>query len=170
MPRHTLRRRYSYRRPLKTQKYSSETVTQVGQVTLEPNPANATTVAVPIVAPTSVGGMRKVKNFTIRFQCGYTAQFQIALVYVPEGTSPSNIAVSSNNNIVNVYEPNQNVIAAGICTTGQNNATSILRTRLARNLNSGDSIFVVIRQLSAQSISSATTADCYIMVNYAITY
>lgn len=170
MPRHSSRRRYNYRRPLKTQKYSSETVTQVGTIALQQNAANAPTIAVPIVTPTNIGGMRKVKNFTLRFQSGVSCQYQIALVYVPEGTNASNIQISNNNNVVSVYEPNQNVIIAGIVTTGIDNATSVLRTRLARNLNSGDSVYLAIRQLNSFTALPAQEAQVFAMVNFAITY
>lgn len=169
--RRTSRRGYS--RPLKTIKYSNETTSFAENVTF-PN-GNDQFNAV-IVSAVNSQGMRKAKNFTIKLTCATNAPIVWALVYVPQGQNPSTMGVGSSTNPVSLYEPNQNVIMAGTLPVtmtpsgGTGTTTSfspqISRTRLARNLNSGDSIYLVCRGLwDAEFVAQMT-----VMVNYAITY
>ena len=100
------------------------------------------------------------------------------LVYVPEGTSPS---VPSFNAVAEpeeyptdsaplqaVYKPDQNVIMskiANITTTG--NLT--MRNRLARNINSGDMVGVVLSVFKNPS-GLSQTMSAIVSANYAVTY
>lgn len=150
-------RRYRPRRALKTARYSNETVPMTQGVLLTSQTAenvitdyfnNENNIAVEVVGATTAQGMRKVKNFTLNMvivgstasgiyavQNNFLAPVYWALVYVPQGQDVSDVTPGG----VSLYEPNQNVIMSGILQPNDNVITK--RTRLARNLNSGDKIY-----------------------------
>ena len=163
------RRRSSRRKPYKVVKYSNET--QNFQVTYTPpQQADQQVIyekACVFVEPLGAQGMRKVKNFTIQLLTTYTKPLIWALVYVPQGTNPSSLDFEKNvvyESPQSLYEPNQNVILSGVTIDGSSQQT--WRTRLARNLNSGDGIALV---LSTQvKVTEAFGISC--TVNYSIIY
>lgn len=127
-----------------------------------------------VVPATSVAGMRKVKNFTVTItgQEGGTAvnyPTYWLLVYVPEGQNAAAPTLGYGT-AGSIYEPNQNVIMSGVVNF---NDTSVVRTRnrLARNLNDGDSIQLLIVTYPTQT-GTATTPDKIfgMTINYAITF
>ena len=172
MPRRYRRRRYAIARPVKTAKYSNETyasaaITQFLTANIY--------YAVPI-AEANVLGTRKVKNFTLTLasKAANAADehqpFLFALVFLPEGTSPSIInfgtSVDQTTHAVtslSLYEPNQNVIMSGIVDSTQ---VYRFKTRLARNLNSGDKIILAFRPLGNWSAAGLL---CYTL-NYALSF
>lgn len=115
-----------------------------------------------IVDSTTLQGMRKVKhimcNLTITGSTGSDAINPLywAIVYVPQGTSVG--ALNLNNSL---YEPNQYVMNCGVIdpSAGPIRFTS----PVARNLNSGDKIELVVGKTSA---SAATYSGVF---KYAIT-
>ncbi len=179
--------RRSYGRPVKTVKYSNETsqlrsvfLTDTGSVA---NPMNQAVVAIP---PADIQGLRKAKNFTLRLQYQIRGSFNQpnvapiywALVYVPEGQTAQNINIAGSQSVgqdpmapVSFYEPNQNVIMSGVITPDQPVQTN--RTRLARNLNSGDTIQLVYHWFTNGNGASGTTdvveRQVVANLNYAIT-
>lgn len=164
-------RRRRYRSNVKKAKYENQTNT-VGTNWALAN-ANAG-VALNIIPSTDVSGTRKVKNFELQFQ--YEKQLcpvAYALVYVPEGTNPNaleltTLSVDPTQPPTSLYEPNQNVIMSGILPI-ESQAITKFRTRLARNLNSGDSIYLVLRHsvnITGQGEPGAVIAQC----NFAICY
>lgn len=186
-------RRRSYRRRYKVAKYSSENYSNFGIFNYNDISPNDGTSAgsikksyygpppLAIISSTNISGMRKVKNFTIElnpaFQAATTAQGSLdpinvpyvwALIYVPEGQDPSPNFANSGVGGGSLYEPNQNVIISG---TGLTN-TPLPRkvTRLARNLNSGDRIYFVMR-LSVEPYNiAASRLTISLGANYAICY
>lgn len=170
MPRRYRRRRYALSRPVKTAKYSNETFAALASVN--------TTLATPLdyycllSESTPVLGTRKAKNFTLTLVTNSPVPFFFALVYVPEGTSPGllNAGTSIDTSGVlisaSMYEPNQNVIMSG-SFGGPNSTIERYKTRLARNLNSGDSIMLVLKNLDQGEDDNAQVA---IQLNYAISY
>lgn len=115
-----------------------------------------------VVGPAQIQGVRKVKNFTVTVP-GLTGVEGIwALVYVPEGLTMSQFNLPSGDDPKSLYEPNQNVIMAGRTS----NVTQVVRSRLARNLGSGDAIYLGI------IVDKAPTAQVltYIVVSYAIKF
>lgn len=166
MPRRYRRRRYAITRPVKTAKYSNETYSALGIV-------DASRIAdsyVLLSASTPVLGTRKAKNFTLTIVTDSDVPFFFALVFVPQGTEPGSLTASSSVDegvllASSLYEPNQNVIISG-SFGGPNSAVERFKTRLARNLNSGDSIVLIFKNLVIG------TADTHvaIMCNYAISY
>lgn len=96
-----------------------------------------------VVPSTNIGGMRKVKHLTI--SVGGISGTGVdegscfwALVYVPQGTQPSLMSLVGSS----MYEPNQFVMNCGVfdLSAGPTRITS----RLSRNLNSGDSIYLLL--------------------------
>ena len=89
------------------------------------------------------------------------------LAYVPEDQKPQAINRGSSTGAVSLYEPNQNVIMSGYITPNYNTMQTF-GTRLARNLNSGDTIQIIIAPAAA---TDAVTSELIgISLNYAITY
>ena len=162
MPRRV--RRAASRRTYKVQKYSNETVSYT--VNLEKN-AGAKVSASYIVVPSStIFGVRKTKNYTMYIDvCSHDnapATLCWALVFVPSGQNPGDVNFSGPN-VTAYYEPNQNVIAAGIAT---NKELVRVKTRLARNLSSGDYIALIL----CAPPNSQYTADVTFTCNYAIAF
>lgn len=127
----------------------------------------ATTSAVQIVAPALTEGMRKVKNITVSLVTsdltkGGTAEIFWALVYVPEGTSPGALNITAS--AVSLYEPNQYVMNCGISDPDAGPIRFF--TPLARNLNSGDAIYLLVNTLS----SFTSTPKVIGTARYAISY
>ena len=167
MPRRYRRRRYALTRPVKTAKYSNETFAAIQQV----DTTSSADWFVLLSSASPVLGTRKAKNFTLTLVTSSPVPFFFALVYVPEGTNPSGLNAGSTveQNVLisaSLYEPNQNVIMSG-SFGGPNSTVERYKTRLARNLNSGDSIFLVFHNLVPGDSASENVA---VQCNYAISY
>lgn len=184
MPRRYRRRhRYTVARPLKTTKYSSETYCSQFNIVNNQGVQGSHGLFVLPVIPNAIGGVlgtRKAKNFTLRLcseptlyddqtnQSFDRARVAFALVFVPEGTNPSNIQFGAGNQAASLYEPNQNVIISGIIDSNQ---TYSFKTRLARNLNAGDNIALVLGDLTAlQTTGDSTNTPVTMSCNYAISF
>lgn len=146
MPRRYRRRNYKLTRPVKITKYSNETFASAAIKTFLNNQVYYS----PCIPATQILGTRKVKNFTLTLAHSGTPTMTdnilfFALIYVPEGTTPNQIHFGStwdqqNPTILSTtsfYEPNQNIILQGFIDSHQ---VYRFKTRLARNLNSGDMI------------------------------
>ena len=166
MPRHRSRRGY-YKL---AKRYSNETFTAEGSVVAGPAPPPLNIV---LTKSTDILGTRKAKNFTLSLLTNSNVPLVFALVFVPEGTIPSSIAVGNEIEgdspkyllSASTYNPNQNVILTGI-VGGQSSTVERFKTRLARNLNSGDRIILVIQPLGA----SEEDYNILACLNYAIAY
>ena len=165
MPRRHRSRRSIYR-PLKTAKYSNETFAfAISRAFQEGQPSY-----VIVTAAAATLGTRKAKNFTLNFASSSSVPFFYCLVFVPEGTAPGPITAGSTvvDQTVNAaafYNPNQNVIMSGVCLGG---AAGIIRakTRLARNLNSGDKLVLIFQP----TITYEGNIQFLGTINYAISY
>ena len=153
MPRYHRRRSYRGSRD----KYSVEQ-TAINVSLSDP----ATTVSSVVVPPSDIQGMRKVKHLMIHMQSGSTSFDGVwwALVYVPAGTTPSVLNITTGQPL---YEPNQFVLNCGVFdfTSGPVRVS----TPLSRNLNSGDAIVLLTRQAT----TSTTAQNIHCVVRYAIT-
>lgn len=160
------RRSYRLTRAIKPVKYSNETYTFASSVTLAPN----TTYPAAFIPSTNIQGTRKLKNFTLSFNTTIDTPLLFAIVYVPEGTQPSdlNFGGIAEGDLVpsTLYEPNQNVIMSGTLG-GPNYSVGRYKSRLARNLNSGDQIFLVIRSVDN---TNSVTGDLTVLLNFAIAF
>ena len=170
----------------RTAKYSNETMCVNAQTTVEKDGGDLIQAPITVVPATTVLGNRKVKNFTLKFNSMYSIDTIIGiLAYVPEGTTFSTPTVTGS--VQSLYEPNQNVIATFVippnCTRdSQGNVTSIassipitVSNRLARNLNTGDSIqiaFVTPNGVQAGDGAGSNPLPVIISgtVNYSIKY
>ena len=118
-----------------------------------------------IVAALNTQGTRTVGNFTITIPIGAETPVETywALVYVPQGTSASNLFGSNGNSEGSLYEPNQFVLASGI---SDNSAGPIrIRSRMQRKLHSGDNISLVIGHTAG-----ATQPPMRALISYSIKY
>lgn len=149
------------RRPVKSVKYSNETTAlNLTQTVPADQPKSLEAV---VISPLNSQGTRKVKNFTLSLATNFEFGVYFALVYVPQGTEAPDFVVVRNE-IKSLYEPNQNVIMSGIF----NHSSPIrIRSRLARNLNSGDSVSLL---LFVESLNQQHELVVQGNLNYAICY
>ena len=138
-------------------KYSVEQ--QAGSLTV-PASQQGYTVVVP---DTAIQGMRKVKHLTVSVAANEGTETTNAwafwaLVYVPQGTTPSALSLTGTTGM---YEPNQFVMNCGVVdfSAGPVRFTS----PVSRNLNSGDKIVLILAN------SSTYNATYHYVVRYAIT-
>ena len=114
-----------------------------------------------IVPQTGVEGMRKVKHITITGAANVTSGIGAlywALVYVPEGYNVNQLNLTGG---ASLYEPNQNVMSCGVFDF--EGGPLRIHCPLARNLNSGDHIFLVVAN------TSTSTFTLYSTIQYSIT-
>lgn len=176
------------KRAIKRVKYSNETFANAVTVTALPSSSDlvGNNYWIPVITPSNVSGMRKAKNFTINLSCipAFTAGgvkipiiVSAMLVYVPEGTAPNApnfnflpepVSFPTPATLQAMYKPDQNVIMSKIANiTETGNIT--MRNRLARNLNSGDSVGVLLTVFKSINDESQSIA-CVVSANYAVTY
>lgn len=171
------RRSYYKRSYAPRKKYSNETSSFS-------NTASATGENISVNVPLLVNsdhpmqGMRKIKNLKLSLNFSeihssvteeYTKNpIYWALVYVPQGTQPQ--ALNVTDAAASFYEPNQNVIMQGIQTS--DNETKTYSTRLARNLNSGDSIYLCVASKYLHTITAEEVIQTVVsaLLNYAVTF
>lgn len=173
-------RRYSRRSyPVRRQKYSSESMSAVIPLN---QLSNFNTIAYDLVPVVSTGGARKIKNLSLRVINVTSALLSFAVVYLPEGVAPRELTVPNLGppidetlqltTVSSFYEPNQNVILSGIIEpiiSGQSNPPVVtVRNRLARNLNSGDRIALLVLPLTPGADLNGSGVQ--FLFNYAITY
>lgn len=161
-------RRYrSYYRP--TQRYSVETrnINISGTISSDES-------AHPMIAKIDSQGLRKAKNFTVCIASSpFTKQsggldyapIAFALVYVPQGTNVSHMTVGTSD-AASLYEPNQNVILSGVYTAGETSYK--ITSSLARNLNSGDSIYLILKFINQKN--PWPSIQLFAQISYAITF
>lgn len=125
---------------------------------------------IPIVAATTQEGVRKAKNISVSIappgSQTTTAQnnpFYWALIYLPEGQTPNELSSTGQ-----LYTPSQFVINSGIVTSIQGKMR--ISSRLARNLNQGDSIYLLLGTNNDSLPSSQPTGRFTYLVRYAICY
>lgn len=150
-------------------KWSNETMS-LGQVITAPG-----RFAFGCVPETILQGMRKAKNFRLKFsileQTTQLKAFVWALVYVPEGTAPGQLGYGGAA-VASLYEPNQNMIMCGVGIIGSGSDSVVNRfTKLARNLNSGDQIALIVQGIGADGTQANFENDTTLMgtLNYSIT-
>lgn len=166
------RRRYRYPRSYSFRssrtKYSNETMNSTNALTF--TGSGSTNInPIKLVPSISQQGVRKTKNYTLSLYCSAIGEksvpLQFVLVYVPEGTTPSALTIGTDTATSSLYEPNQNVILQGSILAG-GSIVQRFSTRLARNLNSGDSIQLIIQ--NPNGISGQATLQT--QLNYSIAY
>ena len=111
-----------------------------------------------VVPATTTQGMRKVKHLTVSLAAALATStpFYWALVFVPQGYN-ANILFGEAGSL---YEPNQYVMACGLIDPDAGPIR--IRSPIARNLNSGDSVQLILASLEASTSYRG-------VVSYAIT-
>lgn len=147
--------RYAY--PIvKRDKYSIETTFLTGTASNDHS-----ILKLRAVPPTDVQGMRKVKHLEVTLAAAGSSPCVWALVYVPQLTIAEAGLTLNTANLDSLYEPNQFCMMSG--TTDFSSGVLRFRTPIARNLNAGDAIVLLIKNLGTQSLV------CNGTVRYAIT-
>ena len=152
-----------YRRPYKRARYGKRIKYSVQQKALSFSAPPATTTTIEVVPATTIEGMRKVKHLTVNATVqGESDSFYWALVYVPQGTVPGAINFVTTTSSPGMYEPNQFVMNCGVVdgTAGPIRFSS----PIGRNLNDGDSIYLVVRPYT----TGGTNITINAVVRYAI--
>ena len=153
-------------RSYKRRSYRPKTKYSVEQSAFTESVTASSQSATLIVTPTATQGMRKVKHLTISMaaQGSVSAALDIywALVYCPEGMNPNTLSISTVvGQSTPLYEPNQYVMSCGVMDFSA--GPTRISTPLSRNLNSGDRIFLIMAN------PTANTVNLYGVVRYAIT-
>jgi hypothetical protein len=113
-----------------------------------------------------------VKNPTLRLVTNVpnpATPIMWALVYAPQGFPPASLTLqtgAAGNDPVSIFEPNQNVIMSGWLNDLGTHDPVTYKPRLARNLDSGDQVLLLLYNPSSQ----ATTVIIAFTLNYAICY
>ena len=117
-----------------------------------------------LVKNTKAEGVRKVKNFTLNVTTTYeqvtdtehlakeNLPLVFALIYVPNDQQPLSLTPSAPD-FQTLYGSNNYVLLYGVCNTGKQTS---LKTRLARNLNAGDTIVLKIYNPNTNSLKNFT--------------
>ena len=132
------------------------------------------TAKVEIVPASEIEGMRKVKHLTVSLATEVDqGAFYWAIVYVPHGTTASNLNVNIVTGTTGMYEPNQFVMNCGVIdpSAGPIRFTS----PVSRNLNDGTlSIFasatLTTRPLSLTTLLCVTLSPSIINSIFSIFY
>ena len=124
--------------------------------------SNSRQFAIAVLPPVDFEGMRKVKHLTISFSFIQDIPLFYSIVYVPQGYQPQSLHIPSSGNAISQYDANQFVMSSGILDFS--GGPCRIRSRLSRNLNSGDSIYLILA-----AINSNSDAFVFAQVSYAIT-
>ena len=163
-----------YKRTYKKDKYSIEQTNILTPAvnswplieTLDETRLNSRQFGIPIIPPANFQGMRKVKHITFSICNPTSSNEELALIYaivfVPQGYAPQQIIMPNYGYAQNNYESNQFIMSTGVIdfSAGPNR----IRTRLSRNLNSGDSIYLILA-----TPNLGTGGGLLAQVSYAIT-
>lgn len=189
-----VRRRYwTARHKAKKFKWSVERTSLYA--TLAP-PESETDRQISVVPATNVEGTRCVKNLTVELCTSYDPVMTVvssglptelqyngvvywALVYIPEGYAPQDLHLPDfqpdadpqpNTYINNLYAGNQFVMSSGIFPVS--NPRVKIRTPLSRNLNSGDTIALLLRLVNQNNVELPTewSLKVFGLVTYAVCY
>jgi hypothetical protein len=124
-----------------------------------------------LVPGSTAQGTRKVKNITLKFiNTSLPVPLIFAVVYVPEGIKAESLVLSKGvpTAAVSLYEPAQNAIMHGQFVT-EPGSPQVFHSRLARNLQSNDAIWLIFCPLVAID-KEDWDAAIDILCNYAICY
>jgi hypothetical protein len=161
---------YRSSRPVKSVRYSNETsCVQAPAFTLGAGATVNTTIISAVVSQ----GTRKTKNYTLRLQSNLLPASAViwAILYVPQGFPDNAIVLHKSAPDVtppaSLFEPNQNVIISGYLPTG-NEGSVTYRSRLARNLESGDRLVIAV--YNPHSTAGLEDLQLGFTFNYVVAY
>lgn len=143
-----------------------------GQLSITQNVGSTNTgsfqYAVEVVPSDSTQGVRKAGKFTVSLSLPGKENDGIlywALVYVPAGNTVNHLFATASTSPP-LYQPSQNVLASGMNDT---NAGPVrIYSPLFKNLNTGDSIYLLVATIAGQGIIQ--NAPIQGLVRYAICY
>ena len=168
MPRRRYHRHFSNRDKYSIEQTAVRTPITNDWTQIEATSETSATIqfSIPIIPPIGTEGMRKVKHLTFTISngaaAGETVPLFYALVYVPQGYTPQPLRLPPAGSATSLYYANQFVMSSGVLDFS--GGPLRVRSPLSRNLNSGDSIYLVLATLP-----SYTASSFYIETQYAIT-
>ena len=115
---------------------------------------------IPLFEASGSEGRRTIKNISV--QLTTPISFRWAIVYIPQGTPVGQLLQQPPSSAISIYEPNQNVMAAGAYDSGA--GPNRIFTHLARTLNSGDRVYLMISGIDQSTIRTIG------VVSYAISW
>ena len=151
------RRRY---RPYPKKKWEVQNKAVTIETGRDPQTEQVTHAEVPLFEASGTEGRRTIKNISV--QLTTPLSFRWAIIYVPQGTQIGQLLQQPPSSAISIYEPNQNVMAAGAYDSGS--GPNRIFTPLARTLNSGDRVFLMISGIDQTTIRTIG------VVSYAISY
>jgi hypothetical protein len=108
-------------------------------------------------------GVRKIKNIKLDMIADNNWPAFWAVIYIPEGMDPNpGLIVGAMAASASIYEPNQNVILYGV--VDMTNPVHQF-TRLARNLNGGDCVILVLQGIGDSTINVRGTVSYVVAYN-----
>lgn len=118
--------------------------------------------SVSVIPPTSVEGKRKVKHLTLSFTSNNDSHILYAIVFVPQGYDPQPIHIPNVGYALDLYDANQYVMSSGLLDFS--GGPLRVRSSISRNLDSGDSIYLILVNLGT------TPPNMFCEITYAIKY
>lgn len=117
----------------------------------------------------NIGGVRTISHLSATMTTNVAIQpIYWAFVYVPQGEALNHMFQSSGNATGILYEPQVNVLGSGVITMdetgGPDRQCVKLRSRLRKNLNPGDQIWLIYGQAAA-GMSTAGLIDYSVTTN-----
>ena len=150
-----------YRRAYKRPRYGKRDKYSVQQKAFQFSADSGTSSTWLLVPATTLEGMRKVKHLMVNLTIDPDSVGPMwwAIVYVPQGTTVGSINVTTSASATGMYEPNQFVMNCGIAdpTAGPIRFSS----PVARNLNDGDAIALVVRHTNSAARTVMGTCRRY---------
>ena len=154
-----------YRRAYKRPRYGKRDKYSVQQKAFQFSADSGTSSTWLLVPATTLEGMRKVKHLMVNLTIDPDSVGPMwwAIVYVPQGTTVGSINVTTSASATGMYEPNQFVMNCGIAdpTAGPIRFSS----PVARNLNDGDAIALVVRHTNSAARTVMRTCRYAITLN-----
>lgn len=115
-----------------------------------------------VIEPVDFQGMRKVKHLTITFSSSTNVPVYYAIVYCPQGYTPQPLHLPASGSAITFYAANQFIMSSGVLDFA--GGPLRIRSRLSRNLNSGDGIYLCLA-----TTSNSSTQNISAHVTYAVT-
>ena len=120
---------------------------------------NSQQFSIPIVQPVDFQGMRKIKHLTISFTSSTAFPIYYAIIYCPQGYTPQPLHLPASGSAITFYGANQFIMSSGVLDfTG---GPCRIHCRLARNLNSGDGVYLALATTSASATSNVSAHITY---------
>jgi hypothetical protein len=155
-------------RAIKTVSYNNQTISTFHTLTWPANTERVPLEKFVLIQNRALGDV-KVKNFSLKIQTAvFPTPVIFALVYVPAVMVVDNLDLGMGvaTTQVQLYAPAQHVVLCG-SLPHDNSAPMSFHSRLARNLEPGDKIVLIMKGITG--IAQGASADVVVLLNYVVT-